>query len=163
MREYLKEYGTFQQQKLAIAEEYAEKIKKASTEGEKLSLGRERDSAIQQVDINALNQKIDWQSVFGNFSGILGSQLKETLDGLKEYVNTDKFKNSSEADKKIIYEAIDRLREVTPGGEGTLNFNKIQQQMDGLGAAINRLQTATLNQDIAFQNLKKQRTTTPMR
>lgn len=155
MREYLKEYGTFQQQKLAIAEEYAEKIKKASTEGEKLSLGRERDSAIQQVDINALNQKIDWQSVFGNFSGILGSQLKETLDGLKEYVNTDKFKNSSEADKKIIYEAIDRLREVTPGGEGTLNFNKIQQQMDGLGAAINRLQTATLNQDIAFQNLKK--------
>lgn len=155
MRKYLKEYGTFQQQKLAIAEEYAEKIKKASTEGEKLSLGRERDSAIQQVDINALNQKIDWQSVFGNFSGILGSQLKETLDGLKEYVNTDKFKNSSEADKKIIYEAIDRLREVTPGGEGTLNFNKIQQQMDGLGAAINRLQTATLNQDIAFQNLKK--------
>jgi tape measure domain-containing protein len=155
MREYLKEYGTFQQQKLAIAEEYAEKIKKATTEGEKLSLGRERDSAIQQVDINALNQKIDWQSVFGNFSGILGSQLKETLDGLKEYVNTDKFKNSSEADKKIIYEAIDRLREVTPGGEGTLNFNKIQQQMDGLGAAINRLQTATLNQDIAFQNLKK--------
>lgn len=155
MREYLKEYGTFQQQKLAIAEEYAEKIKKAATEGEKLSLGRERDSAIQQVDINALNQKIDWQSVFGNFSGILGSQLKETLDGLKEYVNTDKFKNSSEADKKIIYEAIDRLREVTPGGEGTLNFNKIQQQMDGLGAAINRLQTATLNQDIAFQNLKK--------
>ena len=25
MRDYLKEYGTFQQQKLAIAEEYAEK------------------------------------------------------------------------------------------------------------------------------------------
>lgn len=155
MREYLKEYGTFQQQKLAIAEEYAEKIKKATTEGEKLSLGRERDSAIQQIDINALNQKIDWQSVFGNFSGILGSQLKETLDGLKAYVNTEKFKNSSEADKKVIYEAIDRLREVTPGGEGTLNFNKIQQQMDGLGAAINRLQTATLNQEIASQNLKK--------
>lgn len=155
MREYLKEYGTFQQQKLAIAEEYAEKTKKATTEGEKLSLRRERDSAIQQIDINALNQKIDWQSVFGNFSGILGSQLKETLDGLKAYVNTDKFKNSSEADKKVIYEAIDRLREVTPGGEGTLNFNKIQQQMDGLGAAINRLQTATLNQEIASQNLKK--------
>lgn len=155
MREYLKEYGTFQQQKLAIAEEYAEKIKKATTEGEKLSLGRERESAIQQIDINALNQKIDWQSVFGNFSGMLGSQLKETLGGLKAYVNTDKFKNSSEADKKVIYEAMDRLREVTPGGEGTLNFNKIQKQMDGLGTAINRLQTATLNQEIASQNLKK--------
>ena len=33
MRDYLKEYGTFQQQKLAIAEEYSEKIKKAQSEG----------------------------------------------------------------------------------------------------------------------------------
>lgn len=155
MREYLKEYGTFQQQKLAIAEEYAEKIRNAQSEGERLSLEKQRDSAIQQIDFDALNQKIDWQSVFGNFSGILGSQLKETLDGLKAYVNTDKFKNSSEEDKKVVYEAIDRLREVTPGGEGTLNFNKIQQQMDELGNAINRLQTATLNQEIASQNLKK--------
>lgn len=155
MRDYLKDYGTFQQQKLAIAQEYAEKIKKATSEGERLSLGKQRDTAIQQVDINALNQKIDWQSVFGNFSGILGSQLKETLDGLKEYIKTDKFKNSSDSDKKVIYEAIDRLREVTPGGEGTLNFNKIQQQMDSLGTAINKLQTATLNQEIAYQNLKK--------
>lgn len=38
MRNYLKEYGTFQQQKLAIAEEYAEKIRKAQSEGERLSL-----------------------------------------------------------------------------------------------------------------------------
>ena len=36
MRDYLKEYGTFQQQKLAIAEEYAEKIRNAQSEGERL-------------------------------------------------------------------------------------------------------------------------------
>ena len=35
MRDYLKEYGTFQQQKLAIAEEYAEKIRKAQSQGER--------------------------------------------------------------------------------------------------------------------------------
>ena len=35
MRDYLKEYGSFNQQKLAIAEEYAEKIKKATSEGER--------------------------------------------------------------------------------------------------------------------------------
>ncbi|WP_420910173.1 hypothetical protein [Phocaeicola vulgatus] len=35
MRDYLKEYGTFQQQKLAIAEEYAEKIRKAQSPGRK--------------------------------------------------------------------------------------------------------------------------------
>lgn len=38
MRDYLKEYGSYQQQKLAIAEEYAEKIRRAQSEGERLSL-----------------------------------------------------------------------------------------------------------------------------
>lgn len=155
MRDYLKEYGTFQQRKLAITEEYADKIRKAATEGERLSLGRERDSALRRVDLDALDRKIDWQSVFGDFSGILGTQLKETLDGLKSYVQTDRFRNSPDADRKVVYEAIERLREVTPGGEGTLNFNRIRSQMDELGAAINRLQTATVAQETACATLKK--------
>ena len=33
MLDYLKEYGTYQQKKLAIAEEYAEKIRKAQEAG----------------------------------------------------------------------------------------------------------------------------------
>lgn len=155
MRDYLKEYGTFQQQKLAIAEEYADKIEKAATKGERLSLEKQRDSAIQQVDIKALEQKIDWQAVFGDISGILGSQLKETLEGLKEYVKTDKFNSSSETDKQIVYDAIDRLSEVTPGGEGTLNFSKIKAQMDSLGASISKYQAATIAQTLAQDNLKK--------
>lgn len=155
MRDYLKEYGTFQQQKLAIAEEYADKIEKATTKGERLSLEKQRDSAIQQVDIKALEQKIDWQAVFGDISGILGSQLKETLEGLKEYVKTDKFNSSSETDKQIVYDAIDRLSEVTPGGEGTLNFSKIKAQMDSLGASMSKYQAATIAQTLAQDNLKK--------
>ena len=155
MRDYLKEYGSFQQQKLAIVEEYAEKIKKAQNDGERLTLERQRDSAVQQVDVNALNQKIDWQGVFGNLTGMLDSQLKETLSGLKEYVKTDKFKSGSDTDKKTVYDAIEKLQSVTPGGEGTLNFSKIQQQMDNLGAAINRYQSATTAQTLAQENLKK--------
>ena len=46
MRDYLKEYGTFQQQKLAIAEEYAEKIRKAESQGERLTLEKQRDAAV---------------------------------------------------------------------------------------------------------------------
>ena len=40
MRDYLKEYGTFQQQKLAIAEEYAEKIRKVTVPGRKTDFGK---------------------------------------------------------------------------------------------------------------------------
>lgn len=57
MRDYLKEYGTFQQQKLAIAEEYAEKIRKAQSQGERLTLEKQRDSAVHKVDMEALSQR----------------------------------------------------------------------------------------------------------
>lgn len=57
MHEYLKEYGTFQQQKLAIAEEYAEKIRKAQSRGEMLTLEKQRDAAVHKVDMEALSQR----------------------------------------------------------------------------------------------------------
>ena len=52
LNDYLKEYGTFQQQKLAIAQEYAEKIRKAQEENGVNSaqvklLEKQRDVAIQ--------------------------------------------------------------------------------------------------------------------
>lgn len=53
MREYLLKYGDYQQQKLAIAEEYAAKIAEAQTEGEKLSLGKERDEALTNLLIDS--------------------------------------------------------------------------------------------------------------
>ena len=155
MRGYLKEYGTFQQQKLAIAEEYAEKIRKAQGEGERLTLEKQRDSAIRNVDNKAISQNIDWQIAFGNLAGILDSQLKETFEGLKEYVKTDEFKRAPNTDKQIIYEAIERLREVVPTGEGTLDFSLIKSQMDKLGEAINAHQAATFTQTLAQDNLTK--------
>lgn len=152
MRDYLKEYGTFQQQKLAIAEEYAEKIRKAQSEGEKLSLQKERNKAIHSVDMVALQQNIDWQAVFGGFTGMLQSQLKETLSELKDYTKTDKFKSSSAEDKKLIYEAIDRIQQQLPGDNaGTLNFSSIAEKMEKFGEAVNRAQKAAQD-DIVAQN-----------
>lgn len=50
MREYLKQYGTYQERRLAITEEYADKIEQATTEGEKLLLAKQRESALSALD-----------------------------------------------------------------------------------------------------------------
>ena len=50
MREYLKQYGTYQERRLAITEEYADKINKATTEGDKLILAKQRESALSALD-----------------------------------------------------------------------------------------------------------------
>ena len=158
MRDYLKEYGTFQQQKLAIAEEYAEKIRKAQSQGERLTLEKQRDSAVHKVDMEALSQKIDWGAAFGDLTGLLADQMKNLLGELKQYVKTDEFKSSGAADQQVVYDAIERIQSMLPGGNGTLDFARLQTQMHALGDAVTRVQNAELLQEAAFSRLKAAQT-----
>ena len=158
MRDYLKEYGTFQQQKLAIAEEYAEKIRKAQSQGERLTLEKQRDAAVHKVDMEALTQKIDWGAAFGDLTGLLADQMKNLLGELKQYVKTDEFKKSGAADQQVVYDAIERIQSMLPGGNGTLDFARLQTQMHALGDAVTRVQNAELQQEAAFIRLKAAQT-----
>ena len=158
MRDYLKEYGTFQQQKLAIAEEYAEKIRKAQSQGERLTLEKQRDAAVHKVDMEALTQKIDWGAAFGDLTGLLADQMKNLLGELKQYVKTDEFKKSGAADQQVVYDAIERIQSMLPGGNGTLDFARLQTQMHALGDAVTRVQNAGLQQEAAFARLKAAQT-----
>ena len=158
MRDYLKEYGTFQQQKLAIAEEYAEKIRKAQSQGERLTLEKQRDAAVHKVDMEALTQKIDWGAAFGDLTGLLADQMKNLLGELKQYVKTDEFKKTGAADQQVVYDAIERIQSMLPGGNGTLDFARLQTQMHTLGDAVTRVQNAELQQEAAFARLKAAQT-----
>lgn len=158
MRDYLKEYGTFQQQKLAITEEYAEKIRKAQSQGERLTLEKQRDAAVHKVDMEALTQKIDWGAAFGDLTGLLADQMKNLLGELKQYVKTDEFKKTGAADQQVVYDAIERIQSMLPGGNGTLDFARLQTQMHALGDAVTRVQNAELQQEAAFARLKAAQT-----
>ena len=158
MYDYLQEYGTYQQKKLAIAEEYAAKIAEANKKGDTWTakkLEAESKSKQSAIDTEALKQNIDWQAVLGGFTGMLGDQLKNTLASLKEYVRTPEFASKNETDQQVIYQAIERLQGMMGGGKGTLNFSDIKKQMDDLGVAVNRLQQAKASEYMAYENLKK--------
>ena len=158
MRDYLKEYGTFQQQKQAIAEEYAEKIRKAQSQGERLTLEKQRDAAVHKVDMEALTQKIDWGAAFGDLTGLLADQMKNLLGELKQYVKTDEFKKTGAAYQQVVYDAIERIQSMLPGGNGTLDFAWLQTQMHALGDAVTRVQDAEQQQGAAFARLKAAQT-----
>ena len=152
------ETHVFQQQKLAIAEEYAEKIRKAQSQGERLTLEKQRDAAVHKVDMEALTQKIDWGAAFGDLTGLLADQMKNLLGELKQYVKTDEFKKSGAADQQVVYDAIERIQSMLPGGNGTLDFARLQTQMHALGDAVTRVQNAELQQEAAFARLKAAQT-----
>lgn len=106
MRDYLKEYGSLYQQKQAIAEEYEEKIAKAQTEGEKLSLQQQRKKDLQAIEINAIRQNIDWGSIFGDFGAMFKDQLEPTVKKLQELSKSTTDVN----EQKTIQELISKLQ-----------------------------------------------------
>ena len=133
LNDYLKEYGTFQQQKFAIAQEYAEKIKKVQEESGVNSaqvklLEKQRDVAIQNKETEAIKANIDWVTVFGEFGSMFNDMIKPALEEAKKYVQTDKFKNSDQASQKELIDAINQMEKAL-GGAGGLNFKKLGQDI----------------------------------
>jgi len=79
MRSFLKEYGTIEQQKLAITQEYEEKIRKASSPTEQARLTLERDQELRDVQSEDFSDLVDWAGVFSDLQG----HTKEYLEGLR--------------------------------------------------------------------------------
>lgn len=147
MRNYLKEYGTYQQQKLAIAEEYAEKIRNAQNDGERLSLTAERDRSLQQVEINAIRQQIDWGSVFGDFGTMFKEQLQPTIDRLRQIAQSDTFRQTGLEDQKTLYELIDKLEQSNAAWDSDI-FKRVSDD-------IKAYQQAMQDYARAVENAKK--------
>lgn len=138
MQEHLRQYGSYQQQKLAIASEYAEKIKKAGSEAERLSLGKERDSLIAGVKAQELKANIDWSVVFGEFGGMFSKVIAPVLADAKAYIETDEFKNSDHASQEALIDAI-RQMERNMGGTNNLSFKRLGNEINDYQASVTRL------------------------
>ena len=87
MNDYLKEYGDYQEKRLAITEEYNQKIAQATTKGEKLSLRKGLESAIKELDFSQFKTSINFADIFGNLDTQTTSALTSLRDKLQEYIN----------------------------------------------------------------------------
>lgn len=113
--DYYKEYGTYQEKRLAIAQDYARKIATAETEGEQMSLREERDKAIQSLDYEELKKSVDWEKVFGDLDKVssdtletLRVKLKDYLQGIGNDISPESFKEVMDAFRNIDSELADR-------------------------------------------------------
>lgn len=131
MRDYLKEYGSLYQQKQAIAEEYEEKIAKAQTEGEKLSLQQQKKKDLQTIEINAIRQNIDWGSIFGDFGAMFKDQLEPTIEKLQELSKSTTDVN----EQKTIQELISKLQGSATVWDSDI-FKKVSDDINAYQSAM---------------------------
>lgn len=144
--DYLKEYGTFQQQKLAIALEYAEKIRKANAQGDALgamAARRQQSAAEANAQAENLRKGIDWTTVFSDFGIILRDQLEKTLKDMREFTTKDEFKAMSPESQQAFIRALNdtekqygtsKLKDIDIEKVGTL-LNTFTDKQNALTAA----------------------------
>lgn len=156
MLDYLKEYGTYQQKKLAIAQEYAEKIRKAQEAGnygEVLRLGRQQKEETAAAEIASLKADIDWDGLFGNFGGLLEEQLRPTLEKLRKYAASDEYKNASAEDKQVISELIAKLEDRSAGGINRNMFRDVSRDLAAYQTTLRDLTDAKEREKVAADDL----------
>lgn len=127
MRDYLKEYGEYQEKRLAITEDYAERIKKAQNDGERKTLEAERDNTLADLDMQATKTTSKIGKLFADMSGKSIAEMRkiakdgqEALDfikggkwdaakGLNLGITEEMFKNFTPEDVEQIRQAIEQL------------------------------------------------------
>ncbi len=167
MTDYLKEYGTIQEQKYAIAKEYAEKIKEvnegAGTADEKAwkvkALEKQRDTAMSQADAKNLALDIDWGTTFEGVGNVLKDVAKETLGKVEAYMKTAEFKGLSAENKKTYTDLQAKLKQET-GAESTSPFNfkiwgTISKNVTAYQESVRNLQAKTEAHTRAVDELEK--------
>lgn len=136
MRDYLREYGSYQQKRLAIAQEYAEKISKAQTEGERLKLKREEEKAIDALNMKQLELNLNWETVFNDLDKVSKQHL-QTLKNELEIALKEGIKNGSMTaeNAKVIAERIAKINQESASRSFSLRGSTAQ----GYDAARERM------------------------
>ena len=109
--EYLRQYGTVQQQKYAIAKQYDEKIAAEQDEYRRKALEAEKQSAMAQMDARNIAESIDWTQTFEGVGNILKGVAEETLKKVDAYMKSDEFKKLSATDKKTYMDLRNQLKD----------------------------------------------------
>ena len=152
--DYNKQYGTYQEKRLAIAMDYARKIAAAETEGEADVLTRERDDKLASLDFEEMKKGMDWDKIFGDLDRVstdtlesLRKKLKEYLEGIGDDISPESFKEVMDAFKEIDSELADR----SPFETMKKGYEDYKSAMEEVRTAQNLLQQAQMGGSVIVE------------
>lgn len=114
MNEYLAQYGDYMQKRKAITDIYAEKMNKATTEGEKLTLGEQMKRELAAVDDKVQGKSNSIAALFQDMSEKSVASMREIAD---------------EAELALAYLDAGKWEEVGSTGKDAFGFTKEQYDL----------------------------------
>lgn len=103
---YNKQYGTYGEKRLAIAQDYARKIAAAETDGEKRMLARQMKQALSELDFSQFKDTMNWEVIFGNLSNYTKKELEIVKRQLETFRKSQEYKDADPANKETVDRAL---------------------------------------------------------
>lgn len=146
--EYLKAYGDYEDKRLAIFNEYREKIGKAQTQGEKALLAGNRDKELQDLDQTLIEKSDLWVRLFDDASKHTTSYITETIKKVQQLIDYMKGVEGVEIPIGFTPEQIESLKK---------DPEKVKEILKGLKTQVDELNTRNPFNSLiqGFKDLKK--------
>lgn len=152
--DYYQEYGSFEQKRLALTEEYAQKIADAQNEGEKKKLEKERDQKLSSLSYESISNGIDWKSLFSGLGSMSIEMMQEMQKKLLAYTETDDYKNADSQTQRDVADLLAEMRQYI-GTTTNVTYETLAEDLQNFMQAISRLNTARDNEGLAVKNLEQ--------
>ena len=158
MMEYLKEYGSYQQQKLAIAEEYAQKIAdvemseadEATKQWQKKKLNKERLQKEASLSFENISRGIDWHALFSGVGDLTKEMMAPMMEQLQAWVKTDEYRNADAETQQKVTELIQEMRKYV-GTDQSVTWQSLDKAIKDFTAAVAAYDKAKKEEDAAVR------------
>lgn len=158
MVEYLKEYGSYQQQKLAIAEEYAQKIAdveaseadEATKQWQKKKLNKERLQKEASLSFENISRGIDWHALFSGVGDLTKEMMAPMMEQLQAWVKTDEYRNADAETQQKVTDLIQEMRKYV-GTDQSVTWQSLDKAIKDFTAAVAAYDKAKKEEDAAVR------------
>lgn len=158
MVEYLKEYGSYQQQKLAIAEEYAQKIAdveaseadEATKQWQKKKLNKERLQKEASLSFENISRGIDWHALFSGVGDLTKEMMAPMMEQLQAWVKTDEYRNADAETQQKVTDLIQEMRKYV-GTDQSVTWQALDKAIKDFTQAVARYDEAKKAEDAAVR------------
>ena len=158
MVEYLKEYGSYQQQKLAIAEEYAQKIAdveaseadEATRQWQKKKLNKERLQKEASLTFENISRGIDWHALFSGVGDLTREMMAPMMEQLQAWVKTDNYRNADAETQQKVTELIQEMRKYV-GTDQSVTWQSLDKAIKDFSLSVSRYDSARVAENIAIR------------
>ena len=134
MSEYLREYGSFQQKKLAIAKETAQKIAEvdasevsdSTKKWKKAQLRKEQQQREAGMSFEEISRGIDWNALFSGVGNLTKEMMTPMMEQLRAYVETDDYRNADAETQQKVTDLIQEMRRYV-GTDQSVTWQKLDE------------------------------------